>query len=264
MRRRAFTLIEVLVVIVLLALLAAFMFPDLQGDMRRRSLAESCDRLRSLINMTHARAMQDGMRYRIQFPGTPDPNDPQARKDMDVPLETQQPEMQRQADPLGNPDAYEGFDASWRPAQVLQPGTRCVAVLAGKPNFDISPHSPIAGPQITEGITSMVPLVLNPDGTCDWVTFVITDLPPETEMNEEVAPRILNVIVDGRTGQVWVQRALRVREVELMNERGASPILHTDFLDASEITEDNILEIHMSQSGVSSGGGRPAPSGSGQ
>ena len=58
MRRRAFTLVEVLVVIVLLALLAAFIFPDLKGDMSRRSLSESCDRLRSLIVMTHARAMQ--------------------------------------------------------------------------------------------------------------------------------------------------------------------------------------------------------------
>ena len=97
--------------------------------------------------------------------------------------------------------------------------------------------------------------VFNPDGTTDyWVTFVLTDLPVDIDVRERHVGRILNVIVDGRTGQTWIQRAMRVREVELMKEKGASPILHLDFTRPDVITEANILEIHYRKGGVKSGG----------
>ena len=254
MGRRAVTLIEVLLVILLLGMITMFVFPELGGELRRRSLTESADRLRTLIVMTHAQAMRDGLKYRLQFPGTPDPDDQYAEDEIDVPLETQQPTVQQQADPLGSPDEFRGFEAPWSKHTALQPGTRCVAVLPGRPNFEISPHSPIAGPSISEDLATFVPLTLNPDGTCDWVTLVLTDLPHDIDLEPQHVSRILNVIVDGRTGQVWVQRALRVEEVELMQERGASPILHIDFTRADLITEDNILQINMRQGGRATGG----------
>jgi len=254
MDRRAVTLIEVLLVIMLLGAIAAFVFPELGGEQRRRSLVESADRLRSLIVMTHARAMQDGLKYRIQFPGTPDPNDPNAEDMIDVPLTTQQPKVQKQADPLGSPDEYKKVDTPWSGRVVMQPGTRCVAVLPGRPDFEISAQSPIAGPSITDDEAKFVPLGLNPDGTCDWVTLVLTDLPHDIDLESRHVARILNLIVDGRTGQVWVQRALRVEEVELMQEYGASPLLHIDFTSADLITEDNILHIHSGSGGQVSGG----------
>lgn len=255
MRRRAFTLVEVLLVIMLLGMIAMLALPNLGSEVSRRSLTESADRLRSLIVMSHARAIQDGVCYRIQFPGTPDPNDPRARKEIDVPLDTLQPELSRQTEPLRFPEAYGGIPLPWNDMPVLQPGTRCVAVLSGKPDFTVTGDSPIAGPQIGETVTSFVPLTLRPDGTTDWVTFVLTDLPFDTVLNREDAPRILNVIVDGRTGQVWVQRALRREEVELMEEEGASPLLHMDFVSPQEITRENLLEIHMKVGGGASTGG---------
>lgn len=256
MRRQAFTLVEVLLVILVLGLIAAFTFPDLAGDVRRRSLTESADRLRSLVVMSHARAMQDGIKYRIAFPGTPDPLDKNADKEIDVPFETLQPDVSRQMDSITNPEWYGGFDAGWKELPVLQEGTRCVAVLPGRPNFDIQPQSPISGPSISEGLAVFVPLTLNPDGTCDWVTFVLTDLPMETtELTTYDVSHILNVIVDGRTGQTWIQRALTTDEVKLLVEKSASPIMHVDFTMPDEITERNILEIHIRQGGSASGGG---------
>lgn len=246
-------MIELLLVIALLGVIAAFTVPNLTGHMRRRSLLESADRLRSLIVMAHAQAMQDGVKYRIQFPGTPDPLDPNAQKEIDVPAETLQPEVQRQVAPLDKPDDFGGFDAMWKDYPVMQDGTRCVAVLGGRPNFDITAQSPIAGPSVSEGMTSFVPLNLNPDGTCDWVTFVLTDLPFGIQPEASDVGNILNVIVDGRTGQTWIQRALRVTEVEMMAERGASPILHMDLTKPDEITEQNILEVHMNASGATTG-----------
>ncbi len=255
MGRRAFTMIEVLLVIALLGLIAAFVFPNLSRELERRSLDESARRLRSLIQMVQARAMQDGLRYRIEFPGTPDPLDPRAKDEVDVPTETQQPIVTRESDPLERPYVYEGFAWDWLEQEFIQQGTRCVAVLPGQPEFEIRAASPIAGPSIQEGNKSVfVPLTFNPDGTCDWVTFVLTDLPEDVDLKPEHVTRILNVMVDGRTGETWIQRALRVEEVEVMEEYRASPIMHQDFTRGDEITKDNILEVRIGQGGgVSTG-----------
>lgn len=247
MRLRAFTLLEVLLVIVLMGLLIAFIYPSFESDRRYRSLTESAERLRALIEMSHAKAMQEGIRYRISFPGTPDPNDPNAEKEVDVPFETLQPDVVRQFDPQGNPEAYGGFDADWKSQQILQDGTRCVSVLPGKPSYAISTQWPIADPGIPEDKTEFVPLTLFPDGTTEWVTFILTDLPFETQLESHHFTRILYLIVDGRTGHVWMQRAMLNEEVEIMHEYKAEPIMHVDFVLAEPITEANILDIRRTR-----------------
>lgn len=251
MRRASFTLIEVVLVIALLAVIVAFAYPELGSELKRRSLVESADRLRSLIVRAHAQAMLESRQYRIEFPGTPNPDDPNAEEAIDVPLETLQPRLLRQEDPLESPHMFVDYEAHWAPREVLMPGTRCVAVLAGRPRFDIDASRPLAGPSITEDAQAeFVPLTLYPDGTCDWVTFVLTDLPADVQLEPGHAPRIVNVIVDGRTGAAWMQRALRVEEVEIMEEMGASPILHMDFTRSDVITEDNVLRVHMAAEGA--------------
>lgn len=258
MVRKSFTLIEVVLVIALLAVIVAFAYPELGAELRRRSLVESADRLRTLIVMAHAQAMLDSRQYVIEFPGTPDPNDPQADSQVDVPDETLQPILLRQEDPLEMPHAYHEYFPSWARHEILLPGTRCVAALPGRPRFNIDGSRALAGPSISDdGVTEFAPLTLYPNGTTDWVTFVLTDLPTDTQVEAHHAPRIINVIVDGRTGKAWMQRALRVREVELMEEVGASPILHMDFTRADEITKDNVLHVQMAREGAV-GGRRPA------
>lgn len=260
MRHRGFTLLEVLITIAILGLIVAFTFSNYGKVTASRSLQESSDRLRTLIMRAHAEAMRSGLKLRISFPGTPDPNDPLTKDEqIDVPAETFQPSVQIQADHdkdgLPDADSFDDCHDDWTAGPILQPGTRCVAVLPGQPNFDINTASPIAGPSMAQGVrATFVPLTLNPEGTCDWVTFVLTDLPPDVQLEAYHAPRILNVIVDGRTGQTWIQRALRVDEVEVMHQHGASPILHVDFTSPDEITERNILQIHVGPGGASGGG----------
>jgi type II secretory pathway pseudopilin PulG len=255
MRRSGFTLFELLLVIVLITLMVGFLWPNLSGLLEGRRLQESAIALRSLIVMTQSNAMHDGIRYRIEFPGTPDPLDPNAEEDVDTPLETTQPVVQKQSDPLNLPDAYEEIDAYWTEGKFLRDGVRCVAAMKwDRRIFDrLSSNSPIAGPQIAEGTTVFEPLTFEVDGTCESVMFVLTDLAPETEINAGHASRILNVIVDGRTGQTWIQRALLVEEVELIRDHGAEPILHVDFTSPKMITEDNILHISTSSTGSSTG-----------
>lgn len=249
-RGRGYTLIELLLVIAILGLILALSLPDYSRESDTRSLEESARRLRSLIVMTHARAMLDGRRYRISFPGTPDPMDPNSDEDVEVAAVTEQPIVTRESDPLNQPGVFNTFAWEWLEQDILLEGTRCVAVEGGRPSFELNAQSPISGPQVTEGSKAeFVTLTFNPDGTCDWVTFVLTDLPVDVELRPGHAVRILNVIVDGRTGDSWFQRALRTDEVELMMEKGASPILHQDFTSGQQITEDNILQVHMNRGG---------------
>lgn len=246
-------MVEVLLTIAMLVVIIAFTFPDFGRELQRRSLVESADRLRSLVVMAQAESMRSGLKYRIHFPRTPDPLDRHADEEIDVPIVTEQPIITRQLDPLNNPDAFGDFDAGWKNQAILQNGTRCVSLRPGRPSFEITAQSPIAGFSITEGQAVFVPLTFNPDGTCNWVNMVITDLPYQIELEPDHVTRILNVIVDGRTGQTWIQRALRVEEVEVMEKKGASPIMHMDFTSGNLITEDNILEIHVGQKGASGG-----------
>ena len=53
------------------------------------------------------------------------------------------------------------------------------------------------------------------------------------------------MIFDGRLGMVFLQRPLSEDEVDVLLDKGHSPILRRDFLRAEPLTEDDVLEINM-------------------
>lgn len=237
MRQRAFSLIELILVIFLLGLILAFVFPDLKVGERQRALPESADRLQALIIACRAQAIADGREYRLEFPGAPDPLDRMAKTQVNVPVETQPPIVKWQSDPTDHPEFFEDHPLGWE-HEVLQAdrdkgwGVRCVAVYCGKPSLDTSGGSPIAGTQKYEKETTLFQLTFHTDGTCTscdeggmnfWTTFVLTDLSPEEQENikPEHLNRIVHLVVDGRLGQVWQVRAFRAEEAELLVQHGA-------------------------------------------
>ena len=242
---RGFSLFELLLVLALLTVLFAFAMPALTGSIRATGMPESCERLRSLLHLTRAAAMREGTHYRLRFPGAPDPDDPMAERFVETAVETQQPFVERENDPINEPGIFGGADLSYDVGGILSQGIRCVAVRLGRPSFDINDEAAFAGPEVNAIESPMDTITFNPDGTCDWATFTLTDIPPDVEPEESDIGRIVNVMLDGRTGQIWFQRPWRNREVELMREEGAEPLLHKDFVDSIEITEDNILHIQM-------------------
>lgn len=259
MIRRAFTVLEVVLVILILGLITGFVFPDLQRLFRARRLEESAQQLRSLLVMARSRAMRDGIRYRVQFPGTADPLDPYADPEVDIPIETTQPEVLRQDRPLEFPDSFVKVEEEWAVQSFLKEGVRCVATYYGT-NFDETAGMDIVGPPITEGKWEFVSITFNPDGSCDHLTFRLTDLPYDIDPSRIEPTRVIDLIVDGRTGQTWFQRAFTVEEKEIMEEYGASPILHMDFNSPDPITEENILMIHVDRQGIPT---KPVPKGGG-
>lgn len=239
-----FTFLEVLLAILLLGVLLALAMPRVTSHLDA-NIQESAERLRSLIHLTRAAAMRDGVRYRLQFPGAPNPDDPNAERIVEVMAVTQQPTVTREYDPVNEPGAYADADMYYDVGNILMQGVRCIAVRLGGPSFDVNNNSPFAGPEISNVETQMDTVTFNPDGSCDWATFTLTNMNVDQELQPEHISRILNVIVDGRTGQTWFQRPFRNEEKQLLDEYGATPLLHQDFVTTEELTEDNILHVQV-------------------
>ncbi len=99
--RPAFTLLEVLLVITILGVVAAFALPDFQFTSHARRLAESAERLQTLIVMCRAEAMNETVRHRIRI-----------RPDGTL-------RVLRQADPLKAPHLYIRPRVDWAQTPVL-------------------------------------------------------------------------------------------------------------------------------------------------
>ncbi len=89
-------------------------------------------------------------------------------------------------------------------------------------------------------------VVFQPDGTSEWATFVLTDAPVDESPEDSEQWRELNVILDGVTGRVWVQRPLREDELELLEEYGLDLPLRFDLLRADALAEDDIVVLRGS------------------
>ncbi len=247
---RGMTFLEIILVLVLLGVLMAYAMPSLTSTFEARAIPESCERLRSLIHLTRTAAMRDGVRYRLAFPGAPNPDDPYAEKTVLASAETQQPFVEREVDPIAQPGTFVGADLYYDVGHVLMPGVRCVCVqrlgraIDGS-YFFVNNKSPFAGPEVNVKEAPMDVIEFRPDGTSDWAVFTLTNMGMEEEPQESDIGRIVSVILDGRTGQVWFQRPWRNSEKELMDRYKASPVLHVDFMKTDEITEENILRIQM-------------------
>ena len=95
MRRGAFTLLEVLLVIALLGVVAAIAWPDFSQVQRSEQLDESARRMNTLIQMCRAQAMNDTRRYCLAF-----------WQDGSI-------EITRQRDPILAPHEYFRFQEPW-------------------------------------------------------------------------------------------------------------------------------------------------------
>ncbi len=180
LRRPAFTLIELLLVLVLLGTLFALAVPEFTRTAEAERLQQSAERIRGLVARCRAEAMNQTVRYRVRI-----------RQDGLL-------NVRCQADAVHAPHLYIAPTASWAREDVLQPGVWIAelqvlpegpppVVIIDQalqfPDMDFKPAKVAELDQPTD-------IFFDPAGTCNSVRLLLRDH----------AGRGLLVTVDGRLG----------------------------------------------------------------
>ncbi len=239
---KAFSLLEIILVIGLLSILSALAVPNLLRQLTSEKLPGSARQLRSLLSMTRAKTMLDGKRHRIRFPR----ND-----EIDARGGSRQPIIERENEPFEDPGVFEPVLAAWARDVVLRDGIWCMEVRLGRPNLDdelveqMQEDFRLRMQGIGDEFEPLFPpVVFDLDGTSEWATFVVTNGPEDTD-DEDDLPRdaVIQVIMDGMTGLIWLQRPFAESEKEMLLENDWPPVLRRDFLTQRLLTEEDVLEI---------------------
>lgn len=219
---RAYTLLEVLIVLSLLVLLASMAWPLVQSQILASELPESASRMRETLYMTRSAAMLEHRRHRIRFaPGK------------------QQPIIEVELDPILRPGEWVHCTYPWTREPILLKDVQVHGIFPGRPDYlkpvsatedaggrtrekeaqrDLSLDVGVtAGQQIGSiGVATAndqaeldpqrPPIVFETNGSSDWATIVLARILPEEAIDEQALQ--LWVVLDGRTGLARVQEQI--------------------------------------------------------
>lgn len=193
--RRGLTLLEVVIVIALLGVLAALVWPDLSSWQGSAQLEESGSRLKALVGMCRAQSMLEARRYRLRF-----------RVDGSL-------RLSRQLDPILAPQTFVKVRDTWTRQPFLLEDVWVEAVLPlpeGPPpievedeliEFDEFSEEPIP---VTE-LEQAVDVYFEPDGVSGSARWIL----------RSTDGRGLRMTLDGRLGRVVIEPAERVERESL-------------------------------------------------
>lgn len=179
---RGFTLLEMLMVIAILGVVAMFVVPNFDRGAEAEHLSESGRRMRSLVTMCRAEAMNQTVRYRVRI-----------RPDGTV-------RVLRQADALKAPHLYIRPPVDWVQTEILLPdvwvaaiqvlpeGPTPVRIIDDKLEFPETELLPIP----VEELERAIDIDFEPDGTTNSLRWVLRD----------VRGKGLLLTLDGRLGRI--------------------------------------------------------------
>ncbi len=130
---RAFTLLELMLVIALLAVLAVVALPLYSGALARRQLAESADQFRSLMYTAAGEAKQAGRRMELRFTDPPAASHLAPSGKELAPSAARAVEVHVERDPLGAPGQFEPVLADWARWAVAGANVQIVKVEVAEP-----------------------------------------------------------------------------------------------------------------------------------
>ncbi|MHC4234646.1 MAG: pilus assembly FimT family protein [Planctomycetota bacterium] len=251
-QRPGVTLLEVVLVLGILVALAALAVPNLIAEIEGQRLPTSAEQMRSLITMTRANAMFDGKRYLIRFP---------REDELDDEGDDRQPLIEREDDPVGEPWVFNPVKAPWVYGETLLRDVWCAQVRLGKPTverlqdgFQSEQESERLDEVFEDEEPDFPPLIIEPDGTSEWATFVITNVSGELTVEDlEEDDPVIDVILDGVTGLIWLQRPFKEEELDMLEEHNWPPVLRQDFLRPQLLTEEEVLEIREKMIRINTG-----------
>lgn len=201
--QRGFTLLEVLMVIAILGVVAAFIVPNFDRASEAEHLGESGRRMKSLFAMCRAEAMNQTLRYRIRI-----------RPDGSV-------HVLRQADAIKAPHLYITPPVDWARTEVLLPdvwvaavqvlpeGPSPVRIIDDKLDF---PETEI-DPTPIEELERALDVDFEPDGTTNSLRWVLRD---------ERGRGIL-LTLDGRLGKITTDEWTTVTPAETHRPEALPP-----------------------------------------
>lgn len=249
-QRRAMTLIEVVLVIGILVVIAGIVIPSFVRELEREKLPGSARQLRSFVTLVRANASFDAKRYRIRFP---------MEDELDPLGDDRQPLIEREDDPIEEPEVFHLVTDPWAVGKTLLGDVWCAEVRLGRPTVavlrELEKRHEVEDEveEYYEGFDpERLPLIIEPDGTSEWVTFMLTDAPRDIEIEdiffydafEEEEYEAVQVISEGATGMAWLQRPFYEEELDLFEERGWPVVLRQDLLDPRVLTEEDVLELY--------------------
>jgi type II secretory pathway pseudopilin PulG len=187
------TLLEVLLVVSLLAVLAAFAWPNFEGAHRAQHLNESAARLRALVAMCRAEAMNESRIYWIVI-----------RADGSL-------QVRRQLDPLTAPHLYVPVQVDWARQAFLLDDVwveSVVPLLEGPPPVVIKDEvlqpTEEKEPELipVQQFEEPIFIEFQPDGTSDSLRWVLRD----------ALGSGVQMTLDGRLGRVTLLPVEALRE----------------------------------------------------
>ncbi len=246
MRRRnllhhGYTLIEIVLVVTLMLIVVTLAMPNLIRDIEGRRLPESARQIRAMLTLVRANAMYDGKRYRIRFP---------LEDEQDSEGDSLQLLIEREDEPFKEPGVFNLVEESWAQGETLLRDVRCVQVRLGRPTIENLEDRFVAD-EVDERFQMLMdefdedlpPIVIETDGTSEWAVLLVTDAPPEIDNEEMAEYDRIEVILDGLTGLIWLQRPFYEDEIVMFKENDWPPVLRKDFLRKAPLTEEDVLEI---------------------
>lgn len=228
----------------LMVLITAIVVPNFFRQIKGQELERSAKQLRSLLTLVRANAAFDGQRYRLRFPSEDD--------DITRLLDDRQPIIERENDPIHNPEVFTAVKASWTLGHTLLGDVWCAEVRLGRPTIaKLQALKKRTADRISREMRKRnedfepqrLPIYIEPDGSSEWAVFVLTTAPRDIEPEElENFPR-LELIADGALGLAWIQRPFFEEELDLFEEKGWPAVLRQDYVSSRILTEDDVLEI---------------------
>lgn len=248
--RRGFTLVEVTLVVGILVLISAMIIPNFLRQIRGEAMPRSARQLRSLITLVRANASFDNRRYRIRFPN---------EDEKDLFGGRSQPLIEREDDPIDEPEIFNVVTDPWAIEPTFMGDVWCAEVRLGKPTIErlrelreraadgVERELEEAKERDDKIDPDRPPLFIEPDGSSEWVTFVLTTAPRNTALDDLPDHPQLHLIADGGTGLAWLQRRFYDEEIDLFEEKNWPAVLRQDLLSPTMLTEDDVLEIRERQ-----------------
>lgn len=199
MRRRgrsAFTLLEVLLVIALLGVVAAYALPSFFGSAQREQLDESARRFKASFAMCRAEAMNEARIYRIQI------------------LPDGRMRVQRQVDPLYAPQYFNPVQSDWSATNILLDDVWVESVQllpdGPAPILIVDENLEVADQEVD--LTSIsdfedpIDLDIAPDGSCPSFRCVLRDVEGYGVM----------LSLDGRLGRLTIDSAESITKDDVL------------------------------------------------